>query len=279
MADITTSDTVQVEDRGAVRWVWLNRPAVHNAQNLEMLRALEQVLIDTERRGDVRVLVLGGRGRSFSAGHDLREIVDNEEYRRNAATVEGRYWQELRLFVRPVELFESLPIPTICRVQGHCLAASLMFVASADFVVSSEDAVFSSRVTEQIGAADVEYPALEWLLGERRAKQFLWLGERVSGVDAVSLGIANWALPESGLDGKVETVAESLLRVPREALALSKSSLRFMSDRQGRRDAAAYHFLAHQLSHHTSDAVAMLDRRVGDLQRGDSAKTAGRAQE
>jgi enoyl-CoA hydratase len=263
-------DTVEVDDRDGVRHVWLNRPAVHNAQNVEMLRALEQVLLDTERRNDIRVLVLGGRGRSFSAGHDLKEIVANDEYRTNNLTVEGRYWQELRLFVRPVELFESLPIPTICRVQGHCLAASLMFVASADFVVAAEDAVFASRVTEDIGAADVEYPALQWLLGERRAKQFLWLGERADGNQAVRLGIANWAVPGAELDAKVQSVVDALLRVPREALALSKSSLRFMADRQGRRDAAAYHFVAHQLSHHTSDAASLLAERVDRIDSGGS---------
>jgi enoyl-CoA hydratase len=259
------SDTVEVVDRDHVRWVWLNRPEVRNAQNAEMLRALERVLLDTERDNRIRILVLGGRGKSFSSGHDLKEIVVNDEYRTNNETVEGRYWQELRLFVRPAQLFESLPIPTICRVQGHCIAASLMFVASADFVVAAEDAVFTSRVTQDIGAADVEYPALQWLLGERRAKQFLWLGERVSGVEAVPLGLANWAVPEAELDARVEATVEALLRVPREALALSKSSLQFMSDRQGRRDAATYHFVAHQLSHHTSDAVSLLERRVAGM--------------
>jgi enoyl-CoA hydratase/carnithine racemase len=273
VGDAGTSETLLVEDRGQVRWIWFNRPRVHNAQNVEMLRALEAVLVQTEREGSIRALVLGGKGKSFSAGHDLKEIVVNDEYRNNASTVEGRYWQELRLFVRPVELFANLTVPTICRVQGHCLAASLMFVASADFVVTAEDAVFASRVTQELGAADVEVPAISWLLGERRSKQFLWLGETVSGASAPAMGIANWAVPESELDTRVEAILEVLLRVPREALALSKASHRFMADRQGRQDAAAYHFMAHQISHHTTDAVALLEERIARMQAATQSRT------
>ncbi|MHB1536905.1 MAG: enoyl-CoA hydratase-related protein [Solirubrobacteraceae bacterium] len=264
---------VLVEDRDAIRWVLLNRPSARNAQNAEMLSELARVLELTIRDPTPRVLVLGGVGSSFSAGHDLKEAAVNPLYRANIETVEGRLRQELDLFVRPIELLRALPMPTICRVQGHCIAASLMLVGAVDLVVASADASFSSAVTRDMGAADVEIPSLAWMLGDRRAKQMIWCSERFDAEQALRLGIVNWVVAVGELDAKVEATAQSLAAVPREALALSKMSFRFMDDRRGRADAEAYHYLAHQLSHHTADAVALLRARVGELEArlGDAA--------
>lgn len=258
---------VLVEDRGGVRWLVLNRPGARNAQNAALLERLHEAVTETAADPTVRVVVLAGAGPSFSAGHDLKEIVANPSYRRNNRSVEGRLWQELDRFVRPVEALRDLRVPTIARVQGHCLAASLMLIGAVDLVVASTDATFASRVTRDMGAADVELPALAWAVGERRAKQLQWTGETLTAEDALRLGLVNWVVEPDALDEKVEAVARALLDVPREALALSKLSLRFMEARRGRDDAAAYHFLAHQLSHHTTDAAALLERRVEELER------------
>jgi enoyl-CoA hydratase/carnithine racemase len=259
-------DEVLVEDRGPVRRITLNRPGARNAQNAAMLRALHAAVDDTAANPGIRVVVLAGAGPSFSAGHDVREIVLNDEYRRNNETVEGRLWQELDLFVGPVEALRALRVPTVSRVQGHCIAAALMLVAATDFVVAADDAVFSSRVTRDMGAADVELPSLAWELGERRAKRLLWAGEALSAQEALALGLVTWTAPAGELDAKVDDVTSRLLEVPREALALSKLSFRFMEQRRGRSDADHFHFLAHQLSHHTTDAVELLTRRIAELE-------------
>ena len=260
------SGPVLVEDRGEVRWIVLDRPEARNAQNAALLEALAEALRETAAAPSVRALVLAGNGPSFSAGHDVKEVVANPGYRANVASVEGRMWQELDLFVRPVELLRDLRIPTVCRVQGHCIAAAIMLVGATDLVVASDDALFSSSVTRDMGADDVEVPALAWALGERRAKQLLWTSERLDAAAAERLGLVNWVVPRDRLDAKVDAVVASLLEVPRQALALSKRSLRFMEDRRGRADAAAYHFLSHQLSHNTTDAIALLERRIAELE-------------
>jgi len=249
-----------------VRWVTLNRPGARNAQNEALLTRLTEVLAQT-RESPARALVLAGAGTSFSAGHDIKEAAVNPRYRANIETVEGRFRQERDLFVRPIELLRTLPIPTIGRVQGHCMAAALMLVGSCDLVVAAEDARFSSTVTRDMGAADVEVPWIYWALGERRAKQLTWLSESIGAEEALRLGIVNWVVPNDDLDGKVQSVLDELLRVPREALELSKLSFRFMEDRRGRADVDAYHFLSHQLSHHTSESVELLRRRVAELER------------
>ena len=255
---------LEVEDRGAVRWILFNRPEAHNAQNPKMLEALQLTLEDTTHNHDVRVAVLGGVGPSFCSGHDLKTISKDPQYAHAASTAEGRYWQELRLFVEPLELFRSLPIPTICRVQGHCLAAGLMFVAAADFVIAGEHSSFGSPVLAQQAVNDAEVPIFSWRVGERRAKQALWLNERFDAQEALRIGLANWVVPEEQLDEKVESVADRLLAVSRDALALSKASFQFMAERQGERDFSRFHYFTHQLSHHTTDAISALTKRMGE---------------
>jgi enoyl-CoA hydratase/carnithine racemase len=263
---VAAEPEILVEDRGSVRRLTLNRPRARNAQNAALLRALEVALLHCAGAEGLRAVVLAGAGEVFSAGHDVKEVVTNPEYRSNVETVEGRLWQELDLFVRPVELLRDLRVPTICRVQGPCIAASLMLITAADLVVASDDARFYSHVTRDMGAADLEIPALAWALGERRAKQLLWASETLDAEQALRAGLVNWVVPRAELDAKVDEVVERVLQVPPEALALSKLSFRFMEDRRGRADSQAYHFLAHQLSHHTTDAVELLERRIAELE-------------
>jgi enoyl-CoA hydratase/carnithine racemase len=261
-----TSAPVVVEDRGPVRWLWLNRPEARNAQNAGLLTALEQAVIETASAASIRVVVLAGVGSSFSAGHDLREVVANRTYRENISTAEGRLWQELDLFVRPVEAFRSLRVPTICRVQGYCLAASMMLLDAADLVVAADDAIFASPVTRTMAAADVELPVLGWALGSRIAKQLMWTDSALDAAAAARLGLVNWVVSAAELDEKVNAVADELLQVAPEALALTKMSLRFMEDAMGRQASFAHHFALHQLSHQTTPAERLLEQRIVALE-------------
>ena len=271
---MTTEPEVLVADRGPVRWITLNRPQARNAQNESMLRALAIALEAAATDTGVRVVVLAGLGSSFSAGHDVKEVVRNANYRHNIETVEGRLRQERDLFVRPIELLRGLPMPTICRVQGHCIAASLMLVGAADLVIASHDATFYSHVTRDMGAADVEQPALAWAVGERLAKQLIWTGEALDAESAQRAGLVNWVVQADELDAKVDEVTARLLEVPETALALSKLSFAFMEDQRGRAGSFGYHFLAHQLSHHTTEAVELLRRRIEELEGAQGAGSA-----
>lgn len=266
------SDLVLIEDRGPVRWIWLNRPEKRNAQSSALLLALEQAVQETAADRDVRVVVLAGKGPSFSSGHDLNEPVDNPAYAERASTVEGKMWQELDVYVRPVEALRALRVPTVCRVQGHCIAASVMLVSACDLVVAADDAVFTNNVTRDLGAADVEIPTLAWEMGARRAKQMLWCGESLDAATAQQAGLVNWVAPTAELDAKVEQVASDLLRVPREALALTKLSMQFAEDRRGRADANGYHFMAHQVSHATTEATTIREDRLAAIEARRAAK-------
>jgi enoyl-CoA hydratase len=271
----TPQPVLDVTDDGPIRRVTFNRPRVHNAQNPDMLNRLAEVLEETRRSPAIRVLVLAGAGKSFCSGHDLRAMADNPAYAENASTAEGRYWQELNLFVEPVRRFREIPIPTICRVQGYCLAAGLMFASAADFVVAADDAAFGSPVLATQAVNDAEVPGFAWRVGERRAKQALWLNERFDAKEAERIGLVNWVVPLNELDARVEEVANRLLEIPREALAVSKATFQFMADRQGERDVNSFHYMAHQFTHQTDEAKSLLRARVENLHASDSDRQPG----
>src|SRR6476659_4281913 len=107
------TDVLEVERRGAVCWLWFNRPEVHNAQNVAMLRRLEQELDVLHRDRATRVMVIAGRGKSFCSGHYLRELSDNPFFFNHTATTESRYRQEMELFVDPVRRIHDLDIPVL----------------------------------------------------------------------------------------------------------------------------------------------------------------------
>jgi enoyl-CoA hydratase len=137
-----------------------------------------------------------------------------------------------------------------------------MFVAAADLVIAAADASFGSPVLERLAVNDAEVPGFAWLLGERRAKQAIWLSEPITAELALQYGVVNWVVPRDDLDAKVTEVGERLVTMPREALMLSKAGFRFLARRQGYDDFAAFHYVSHQLSHHTAEARTLLDRRV-----------------
>lgn len=252
-----------VYDEGPVRRIRMNRPTVHNAQNVAMLAMLDAALDELRWRRDVRVVILEGEGKSFSSGHDLSEMSVNQTYRERSSTAEGRYWQELQLFFEPVRKFRELPIPTICKVQGHCMAAGLMFTAAADFVIASTDAVFSSPILSNLAVNDAESADFLLRVGPRKAKEVLWLGERLSAEQALQAQLVNWVVDLDVLEAKCDQVVQAILARPPEALALSKEVFSFIfGEAAGGNAALRYHYLAHQLSHHTREAQTRLVQRM-----------------
>ncbi|MCW2295425.1 enoyl-CoA hydratase/isomerase family protein [Rhodococcus erythropolis] len=279
---MTDDSKLLIDDRDGVRWLTFNRPAIHNAQDPEMLELLDAALDDIARKRDCRAVVLAGVGKSFTSGHDLRQMHDNHTFAHNASSVEGRFWQEFRLFVEPVRKFRELSVPTVCRIQGHCLAAGLMFAASADFVVADTTAKFGSPIVTSIAVNDAEVASFALRVGESVAKRVFWLDERLDAQQAYDAGLVTWVVQPDELDTKTNEVANKLASAPAETIALSKQSLLFMADQRGEREINKFHFMAHQLSHWTSESQAVLDARLARLAGGgkpfdESAVPAGSA--
>lgn len=251
----------------AVAYILHARPEARNAESRTLLDELDAALAKAVEDSTVRVIVIGGQGDHFSAGHDLKEA----ERERQDFTVEQRWaYEEQRYFDYALRIWDC-PKPTIARVQGACIAGGFMVANMCDLVVASDDAFFCDPVTRTMSAAAVEVLIHPWVMGMRRAKEFLFTGERMPAAEAHAIGMVNHVYPRAELDVRTHALAEKIAAAPPFAVKLVKRSLNRTFDAQGFRTALSAHFDTHQLSH-VSDEFARMrgDGLSGAIGRGKS---------
>lgn len=248
--------TLEVENHGAVRRILLARAAQRNAQSQQMLDELMQAFDEAQRDDGVRVVVLGGQGEHFSAGHDLKQAQSE----RSNFTVEERWaYEELRYFDYSMRIWD-FPKPTIAQVQGACVAGGFMIANMCDLVVASESAYFSDPVGHTLGAAATEVLIHPWVMGARKAKEMLYTGARVSAQEAHAIGMVNRVVPDAELGDAALAMAQQIATAPPFGLRLIKRSINRTLDAQGLRTALAAHFDTHQLSHLSEGFLTARDR-------------------
>jgi enoyl-CoA hydratase len=128
--------------------------------------------------------------------------------------------------------WRELPKPLIAQVQGACIAGGLMLAWVCDLIVAADDAFFADPVV-RMGIPGVEYFAHPWVMGPRAAKEFLFLGERISAARALELGMVNRVVPLSSLDSTVTEMAGKIAAMPRLGLALTKRAVNQVEDAMG----------------------------------------------
>ncbi len=253
-------ETLALENHGAVRRILLARPAQRNAQSQQMLDELAAAL--DEARGDthVNVVVIGGQGEHFSAGHDLKQA----QAERANFTVEERWaYEELRYFDYSLKIWD-FPKPTIAQVQGACVAGGFMIANMCDLVVASESAYFSDPVGHTLGAAATEVLIHPWVMGARKAKELLFTGARLSAQEAREIGMVNRVVADADLADATLALAQQIAKAPPFGLKLIKRSINRSLDAQGLRTALAAHFDTHQLSHLSEGFLTARDRGLAN---------------
>jgi enoyl-CoA hydratase len=255
------------ERHGAVQVVTMNRPEYRNAQNSAMTYALDDAFAAAAADDEVKAIVLAGAGDHFSAGHDIGSPgrdVDAHFPRRaglwwdhvDRPGAEGRVARESEVYLGMCRRWRELPKPMIASVQGACVAGALMLAWSCDLIVAAEDAFFADPVV-RMGIPGVEYFAHPWVMGPRFAKEFLFLGERVSAERALRLGMVNRVVPRAELESHTLGMSEKIAEMPRLGLALTKMAVNQAEDLMGMRagmDAAfGLHHVAHAHNAESSD--------------------------
>jgi enoyl-CoA hydratase len=269
-------EVVRYELDGVIARVTMNRPEYGNAQNSAMTYALDDAFYRAAADDDVAVVVLAGAGKHFSAGHDIgtpdRDI--DTSYDRRAGLwwdhvgkpgTQSRYAREQEVYLGMCRRWRELPKPVIAQVHGACIAGGLMLAWICDLIVASDDAFFADPVV-RMGIPGVEYFAHPWVLGPRQAKEFLFLGERISAVRACELGMVNRVVPADRLAEEVTTMATKISAMPRLGLALTKKAVNQAEDAMGMQvgmdSVLGLHHLAHAHNAETgSDSLAGHDAR------------------
>lgn len=220
-------------DEAGLCTLTLNRPRQLNPLSSEMIDALLSELRSIADDESVRVLVLAGEGRAFSAGHDLRQM---------RAHPEKSYYDEL--FARCAKLMlclTALPQPVIARVQGIATAAGCQLVATCDLAVASEEARFA---TSGIGVGlfcSTPSVALSRNVSRKHAFEMLFTGEFVDAPTALTYGLVNRVVAADHLDETTRELAGAILSKSPHAV---RSGKRMFYHQIGLSTEAAYEYAA-----------------------------------
>jgi len=253
------AEVVLYQKRGPVAVVTMNRPRYRNAQNVVMTHALDRAFTTAVDDGEVGAIVLAGSGDHFSAGHDIgspgRDI--HKPFGRVATTwyphadkagAENLFARESELYLGMCRRWRELPKPTIAMVQGACVAGGLMLAWICDLIVAADDAFFADPVLK-MGIPGVEYFAHPFVMNPRLAKEFLFLGEKLSAERAHAIGMINKVVPRAALEQQVLEIARRIAELPRFGVALAKKAINQAEDRMGLRDVMDSTFALHHLAH------------------------------
>lgn len=205
--------------------VTINRPDVLNALDFATLREMSRAFEDASWDDAVAVLVLTGAGdRAFCTGADLREQEQFVARPRD-------YWKWMGAFIEAQERLRNLGRPTIARLNGMVVGGGNELNIACDLAVAAEDVVI-----RHVGPARGSVPAAgatQWLpliVGDRRAREILFLCEEIPARQALAWGLVNQVVPRDGLDAAVETLARNLADKLPEVTRYTKQQLNFWRD-------------------------------------------------
>jgi len=225
------SDVVLYERRGPAAWVTLNRPNKLNAISGEVVRRLRESWRQAAEDDEVKVVVLTGAGRAFSAGYDIAEEVEQE--------IEGaERWHEV--LAEDVDLtmeLWALPKPTIAAVRGWCLAGACELAMACDLVVAADDA--------QFGEPEIRYGSgpvtllMPFVLGQKKTNELLFTGDAISATEAERLGLVNAVVSPDALEDAVNALVAKIAPTPLPVLRLTKLALVRAQEAMGLRTAVA----------------------------------------
>ncbi len=199
-------ETLEVKAEGRLGQLWLNRPDRLNALSIKVLEELAAAARWFDGQEDVRVVVVGGRGRAFSAGADLDGFPSIGDAGVHAAADTGRIM---------AEALEGMRALSIARIQGWCVGGGVVLAAACDLRVAAEDARFSiPEIDLGIPLAWGGIPRLVREIGPALTKELVITCREFGPAEALSAGFLNRVVPGEELDGAVGELAEMIAAKP-----------------------------------------------------------------
>ena len=218
-------ETLEITREGGVATLWMNRPDVHNAFNEQLIAELTAACRELDADDSVRVMVLAGRGKSFSAGADL-----NWMRRAADASVEENL-HDARKLAGMLRTLAEMQKPTIARVHGAALGGGMGLASACDICIAGEGAVFATSEVKFGIIPSAISPYVIRAIGARQAHRYFQTAERISAARAADLGLAHEAVPADQLDVTVHGVVTALLQGGPRSQAAAKDLIRAVADR------------------------------------------------
>lgn len=146
---------LEITQDGHVATLWLNRPAKRNAMSEDMWSDIPSAVADLDADDEVRVIVLAGRGSSFTVGIDVNMLASLQPQGRSSAEASMILYEKILKLQRTASCFADSPKPVIAAIHGYCLGAGVDLISACDIRLAAEDAVFSIRETKMGLVADI----------------------------------------------------------------------------------------------------------------------------
>lgn len=218
-------ETLEIELSGGVATVWMNRPDVHNAFNAQLIADLTAACRQLEADEAVRVMVLAGRGKSFSAGADLNWMKAAGE------ASEAENFADAMKLASMLRTLAEMSKPTIARVHGAALGGGMGLASACDICIAGERAVFATSEVKFGIIPSAISPYVIRAIGERQAYRYFQTAERIGATQAVGLGLAHEAVASEALDARVGEIVTALLQGGPKAQAAAKDLIRGVANR------------------------------------------------
>ena len=206
---------------GGVGTVLMNRPEARNALNAPLCEALVAGLRKLDHDPQVRAVVLGGNGKAFCAGADLREFAVKDPVREN---------HRAELAAELTSLVSLMKKPVIAAVAGPALAGGCGLAMSCDAVVAAEDAFFGYPELSRGLVPAGTLVGLEELVGRRRAFDLVTTGRRISAVEAMTFGMVTQVVPAGTALERATERAHGLAEISPTAMGNTKELLNAVAD-------------------------------------------------
>lgn len=213
-------ETLSIEHENGVATLFLDRPEKRNAMNQTMFDELGTASDYLRDEGEVKVIIMTGRGSSFSSGLDLGSLETFMDTDVNDLRVLVRRMQ------RNVRAFELIEKPVISMVNGHALGAGMEIALACDMILASTSAQFgllevNLGLVTDLGATQ----RLPRYIGIHRAKELIFTGKRIDAAEAERIGLVNAVYPADELESKTHELANHLKGLSTLPIGLCKVAI------------------------------------------------------
>ena len=214
--DTTGAVLLEVDER-KVASVILNRPAVNNAYDGDLIQSMLAVMDALDKVAGLRAIVVRSTGKHFQAGADLnwldavRMSSPEENVRASRATAEA------------VQRLNLAPVPTVALVQGACFGGGTGILAACDVVIAADNAIFSIAEVRWGLSAAIIIPQLNDAMSVRQVRRYALTGERFEAQEARRIGLVHEVVPLAELEAAGERIVDQLLQNAPDAISQTKA--------------------------------------------------------
>ena len=241
-------------EEGSMVTITMNKPETLNALNIEFSREIDEAFTEVEHDDDVKVVVIKGAGKAFSAGYDLGRVYfvygggsgkPEDKTRRPSQRSRLAYDRWRSESLQKIFLLNKI---TIAQVHGYCIGGGLYMSLCCDMTIAAEDAKIGHS-EQRLGFSGAMYvfPIEVALIGQKRARELLLTGKLIDGTEAERIGLVNQVVAADQLEVETRKLAKSMTLLPRDGIAIGKATARLAYDSMGLSSAFGQGYIGHTL--------------------------------